>query len=100
MLTTILLGIVASLVAEFVTWLNKKLSGTVIQGQGAFLFSLVIAFAIAVIEVLIRHFNIDVSGFLALATSIFGVAQVWFYLIAKNLGLTVQASPDTSIPLS
>jgi|GEM_PF-1596900 len=99
MLTTILLGIAASLVAELVTWINKKLTGTVIQGQGAFLFSFLIALIIATGEVLIRHFNVDVSGLVTIVMSIFGVAQVWFYIVAKNLGLTVQPSVP-SVPLA
>ena len=97
---TILLGIISSTVAEIVTALNKKLSGTVLQGDAAFL----IAFCIAIIGALVKEvtapgFTIpQLTDWTTLSSDfaqIFAISQVYFVFVTKKLGLDVP-TPDTS----
>jgi hypothetical protein len=90
-LVTGLLGIASSLVAELVTWINKKLSGTVMKGNGAFIVALLIALVGGGIKVLLDGFKItDWSTFGTYFAQVFAISQIWFYLIAQKLGLQVK----------
>ena len=87
---TLLLGICSSLAAEVVTWINKKLTGTVLSGDGAFL----LAFFLAFVGASIKEFTtgVQLTNWLVLGQTfmvIFGVSQTWFWVIAKKLNLTV-----------
>ena len=98
---TILLGIISSTVAEVVTALNKKLTGTVLQGDAAF----IIAFGISAVGAFIKeimlpgftwsdftHYSTLVSDF----AQVFAVSQIYFIFITKKLGLDVQ-DPTTTV---
>lgn len=101
MLTTILLGIAASLVTEFVRWIDKKLVGSPLEGRGAFLLAFWISFIIATFKVTIFDWNLEIAQLLRSAWvtfgSIFALSQVWFQLIAKTFNLRV--SPTFDQPL-
>lgn len=95
MVTIILLGILTSVISEAVTALNKKLQGTVLQGNAAFLITFVIAFLGAFIkEVTAPGFTWSQFGdYNAIATTlgeVFTISQLYFVLIVKKLGLDVQ----------
>lgn len=89
---TIALGIGSSIAAEIVFWLNKKLSGTVLKGTGAFLFATAVAFVVALVKVGFSGVNFSWSELGAFFSQVFTVSQVWFYLITSKLGLVVQPS--------
>lgn len=96
MVISILLGIVSSVVAEFITFVNKKLSGTVLKGNGAFL----VIFAIALIGAAIKQATsgiqiANLNDFIYQFGIIFSASQVYFTLIATKLGLVVQQSQIT-----
>ena len=94
---TILLGIISSTVAEIVTALNKKLSGTVLQGDAAFL----IAFAVAIVGAVVKE--VTAPGFTLPALTdwntlttdfaqIFSISQVYFIFVTKKLNLDVSGA--------
>jgi hypothetical protein len=105
MMTSILLGIISSTVAEVVTWINKRLSGTVLKGNGAFLLAFVTAFCGAAIK------EVTAPGF-SLATlhdwntlsqtfgQIFTVSQLYFTFVVKKLNLDVTGPKTLSGPAS
>lgn len=104
MITTILLGIVSSTVAEAVTALNKKLQGTVLQGYAAFL----IALFFSVVGGAVKVFYIDAmplpslhdfaawNTLYAAFAQVWVVAQIYFYLIVKNLGMDIGPGSQTT----
>lgn len=94
-MTLILLGIVSSVVAEIVTAINKKLSGTVLKGDAAFLLVFAISFVGAFVkEITMPGFTWAMLGdWQTLATTfgeIFTVSQVYFMFIMQKLNLDVQ----------
>lgn len=91
-----LLGIVTSVFAEVVTALNKKLNGTVLQGDAAFLIVFLLSFLGAIVhEVIAPGFTLsallDVNTLMSTFAEIFGVSQVYFYFVMQKLNLDVQA---------
>lgn len=93
---TILLGILASTFTEVATALNKKLTGTVLQGNGAFLLATAIALIAAAVKTMTTpgfewEQLKDVSALSATFSQVFTVSQIYFLLIAKKLNLDVQA---------
>lgn len=100
MLTTILLGIGSSIASEIVTWLNKKLQGTVLKGDGAFILTFAIALAGALIKQMTTPgFELsDIKDYAALSQTfgeIFTVSQVYFVFVAKKLGIEVKPESDS-----
>ncbi len=91
---TLILGIGSSLASELVTWLNKKLSGSFLQGYGAWIISALIAFLFSFIKVVVT--TSSTGGFLASIgpnfIQIFGMSQIYFNTIAKMFNLKV--APD------
>lgn len=94
---TLLWGVVSSMAAEVVTALNKRLQGTVLQGDAAFL----VALGMAVVggtfkEVMAPGFQwSDLMNIAKLATDwseVFAVSQVYFLLVVEKLNLDVQSS--------
>jgi len=91
LLFTSLLGIGSSVAAELVTFLNKKLTGTVLQGNGAF----VVAFLAAVLGAGVKvayNGGYSLSGVAGLSNAfaqVFAVSQIYFYLVAKTFNLKV-----------
>lgn len=92
-----ILGVLSSVAAEIVTALNKKLTGTVLQGDGAFIvaFSLAVLAAVgkvAILPLIPQHIVTDLLG---TAAAIFSVSQIYFKLIVSKLGLDIQT--DTTV---
>ncbi len=95
MLTILTLGVLSSIVAELVTWLNAKLSGTVLKGKAAFLFALIVALLGGAFQV--WHNGIPLNDWGALYTSfsqIWAVSQVFFIFIVQQFGLDVGSAPS------
>lgn len=81
-------GIGASLVTEAITWVNKKLTKTVLAGRGSFIVIFVISFVAAAV-----HLGFDFSSWTAVwqkVAEVFTVSQLWFTLIATKLGIEVK----------
>lgn len=98
---TILFGIISSIAAEIVTALNKKLQGTVLQGDAAFLIAFGMALPAALLkEILAPGFAwSDLTNYAKLATDfseVFTVSQVYFLLIVQKLNLDVKPTPVSS----
>lgn len=98
MMLVILLGIISSTVTEIVTALNKRLSGTVLKGDAAFL----IAFAMALIGAFVKEVTMPgfdwsvLAHWQSLVTTfgeVFTVSQLYFIFITQKLNLDVQPSP-------
>ncbi len=98
MLLVILLGIVSSTVAEIVTALNKKLNGTLLQGDGAFL----IAFALALVGAIVKEIATpgfsfsqlgNIANLTATFTEVFATSQLYFLFVVKKLSLDVGSTP-------
>lgn len=90
LLTIAILGIAASLATEIITWINAKLSGTVLQGKGAFILSIVVALIGATASVYVKG-DFSWSELSATGAQIWAVSQLYFVLIAQWLGLEVKA---------
>lgn len=90
MLTTLSIGVLSSIVAELITWINKKLSGTVLNGKGAF----ILAFIVAVVGAIVKIFFIDHaaswSNFWEEVPKIWTIAQLFFVAIVEGLKLDVK----------
>lgn len=94
-MVTILLGIISSTLAEVVTALNKKLQGTVLQGDAAFL----IVFAISLVGAVAKEVFMpgfawvdlrNVQQLTATFAEIFSTSQVYFIFVVQKLDLDVQ----------
>ena len=97
MLTTVGLGILASLASEAVTWLNQKFSGTVLKGDAAFVLALVVSLIGATGEVFLAPgFSFTWATLAKSFAEIWTVAQVFFVLVVQTLGLDVQSAAPTS----
>jgi hypothetical protein len=95
MITSILLGILSSIASETVTFINKKLKGTVLAGTAAFLIAFGMSIVIAVAKQLYTSgFEISSlthwSSISATFGQVFTWSQVYFTLIVKKLTLDVQ----------
>jgi hypothetical protein len=96
-----LLGIVSSVATEVITWLNKKWSGTVLQGEGAFIFSAVVSLVIAVFQVLssstLPAFSwASLAQFGTVFSQIWVVSQVVFLGVVQTLKLDVSSTTTTA----
>lgn len=88
----LLLGVLASIATEVVTWLNAKLSGTALKGDAALLLSAVIALVIAAITV----FSGNVftwSGIGVEFGQVWATSQVFFLVVVQSLHLDVNSTP-------
>lgn len=97
MLTTIILGILSSSIAEIVTALNKKLDGTVLKGDAAFLVALAMALPVALLkEILMPHFTFaDLTNYTKLVadfSEVFAISQVYFMFVVQKLNLDVSSA--------
>lgn len=93
MLTVLSLGILSSVVSEFVTWLNSKLSGTVLKGDGAFFLASGIALIGGTFKV--WHAGVPLTDFGALwvsFTQIWAVSQVFFMVVVQTFHLDVNSN--------
>lgn len=98
MLITALLGIASSLVTELIAWVNKKLSGTALQGDGALILSILLAFGGGFARLLMTGVPLndiwDWSTFVSVSATVFGWSQVYFQTISRWLNLRVDHFPQ------
>lgn len=99
MLTVGLIGIVSSVLADVIAWVNAKLANTSLSGNGAFIVSLVAA----LIGGLVKVFYMDHMPFPSLSdfaswdkvyvafSQVWVVSQVYFTFVAQKFNLRVQA---------
>lgn len=89
---TLLIGIAVSLFTEAITWLDKKLSGTTLKGDGAFILSAAIAFFAAAVQVAIAFPGpLSLSALGLYFAQVWAVSQVFFIGIYQMLGLDVSS---------
>lgn len=91
MLTTLTIGVLASIVAEIITKINKALTNTVLKGKGAFLLAMVVALIGAGFKVVSS--GVPLTDWHTLGTTfaqVWTVAQGFFVLVVETLGLDVQ----------
>lgn len=86
---TIILGIATSIAAELVTWLNKKLDGTVLKGDAAFFIAAVVAFIAAAVKLFLVP-NVSFQDFLTGFAQIWAVSQGFFLIVIQLFGLDVK----------
>ena len=97
--------VLVSLVAEFASWVNKKVSGTPLNGQGAFFATLVISAVGGAAYLGYHQIPSDYLIQLTKYTTIFlGGSQVVFFWIMKTVpgldfGSTVTPVPVPAVPL-
>ena len=87
---TILIGIGSSIIAEVVAWLNKKFSGTFLDGKGAFVFTFAVSVSGALISMAIKHETIDWKNLSATFSQIFAYSQIFFQFVIKNFNLDIK----------
>ncbi len=99
MLTTLTIGVLASIASEVITWINKKLTGTVLQGDGAFLLAAGVALVGAALKVYSSGVPLtDVATLWASFTQVWAVSTVFFMAIVQTLGLDVKPTQQSSAP--
>lgn len=92
-------GIVSVLATEAVTWIDKKISGTVLKGDGAFLLSAAVAFVIAGVKFFLTPgVALSWSTFGADAAQIFAASQLIFIGVYQKLGLDISSTPAVQTP--
>ena len=95
MLTTLTIGVFASIAAELITWVNKKLSGTVLQGDGAFLLAATVALVGGAIKVYSTGVPLtDINALWASFTQVWAISTAFFLIVVQTLGLDVQPAPS------
>lgn len=102
MIETIIIGIGSSAATEAITWLNKKLMGTLLDGKGAFLLSLAVALVGATAKVFATGIALpaginDTAGWGTLFSQfaqVWVVSQLYFTYVTKTLGIDVQQPPQ------
>lgn len=96
MLTTILIGFASSIVAEVITWINAKLSGTVLKGDGAFLFAAFISLIAAIVEVFIVP-TATWHQFVSQFSLVWASSQAFFLLVVQLFGLDVKPNTEPQV---
>lgn len=94
MLTTLTIGVLASVAAEAINWLNLKLTNTVLKGKASFLLAAAIALVGAAVQVVAS--GTPLTDWHMLGTTfaqIWTVAQAFFVFIVETFKLDVQ-SPE------
>ncbi len=94
-MTPILLGIVASIATEIVTWINAKLNNTVLKGDGAFLLASGIAFLVAGVKFF--YGGGTLGTFFTDFSTIWASSQAFFLIVMQTLGLDVQSPPPAAL---
>lgn len=97
-----ILGILSSIATELITLLNKKLTGTVFQGNAALLLSIVFAFLAGLYRVMTSGMvMVNFGDIIAVFVQAFGYSQLYFQTIATWFGLQVKQPQDpTTNPLA
>jgi hypothetical protein len=92
-LSILLLGIVASLVAELVSFVNTKLSGTPFKGQGAWWIAAIASLIAGFVKEYFLRGSVPLSynDLATYSVAAFGISQIWFGTISTWLGLQAVA---------
>lgn len=94
MLTTLVLGLATTLIAELITWLNKELSNTVLKGDAAWLLAAIVAVLAACIKVFWFGGGVpaDWPTFLADLATIWSISQVFFLWVVQRFNIDVSSN--------
>lgn len=92
---TILLGIASSVLAEAITWANKKLTGTLLEGKAAELIAILLAVVAGIYSAIIQFAKspdatlsfAQIGQYVLIA---FGASQIWFKTIARFLNIKTE----------
>ncbi len=90
LLAIAILGILASIATEAITWLNAKLSGTVLKGKAAFILAIFVSLAAAFMKEVVSAGAPNLSHLGIYFSQVFAASQVFFVLIVEWLGLDVK----------
>lgn len=90
LLVIALLGIGLSIAQEVITWINSKLSNTILKGKGALLLSIVLAIIGATIKVAFSGVEYSWETLAETATQVWAVSQLFFAVIIQWLGVEVK----------
>jgi hypothetical protein len=97
MFSVLTLGVLSSVATELVTWINKKLSGTVLKGNGAFLLAGAVAIVGAAIKVFATGVPLnDWGGITTAFAQVWTVSQVFFLVVVQTLGLDVSSTTSAA----
>ena len=89
----LLLGVLSSIATEVVTWLDAKLSNTVLRGDGALLLSAVVALVIASVKVFSAN-AFSWNGLGSNFAQVWATSQVFFVAVVQALKLDVSPTPS------
>ena len=93
MLTTIGVGVLSSVIAEVITWLNSKLSGTVLKGDGAFLLATVVAIICGFVKVWYSGVPFtNVTNLWVTFAQVWTASQAFFVIIVQTFNLDVKST--------
>jgi hypothetical protein len=92
-MTTILLGVAASIATEVVTWLNARLNGTVLKGDGAFILAAIVALVASVGKLVLSGGNL--SDLPTDFATVWATSQVFFMVVMQALNLDIPSSTKT-----
>ena len=93
MLITIGTGVLASIIAEVITWLNQKLSGTVLKGDGAFLLATVVALICGFVKVWSSGVPFtNITNLWVTFAQVWTASQAFFVIIVQTFNLDVKAT--------
>lgn len=91
-----ILGILASVATELITYINSKLNGTVLTGKGAFLLAIVLSLVGGIVKVWIAG-DWSWGSISTDFAQVFAVSQVFFVFILQWLGIdTPSANPPVA----
>ncbi|HSY52462.1 MAG TPA: hypothetical protein VLC46_26915 [Thermoanaerobaculia bacterium] len=96
-------GVGTAFITEALSWLNKKLAGTPLDGAAPFLFSFAAAFLMATIQIAVTGVSTphSVHDILVIAGAVWIASQAFFQLVMKQVdAIHVTPSADPSQPLA
>ena len=106
MTTTVLLGLIAPFLTELVTAFNKKLTGTLLAGDAAYILSAIVAVVLAIGQVVFMptfSFSSLASwgALLTTASVVWTLSQGFYKMLIKYPGMNVKADiPPAPAPVS
>lgn len=108
MITTILFGILTSTLSEIITAFNKKLSGTVLKGDGAFIIALVIALVGGSVKVFYVDGTplptslsyVSLKALWPAFAQVWTVSQIYFLYVTQKLNMDVPTPPSAPMKMS
>lgn len=79
-----LLGVAASILAEVISWVSKKIEGTPFKGDGAQIVILIVSFVGAIVKVLTGGYQVvDFPTLLVFFSQVYAVSQIYFLFIGQ-----------------